>query len=98
VEWKRLHNEELYNLYSPNIIPVIKSRRIRWAEHVARKGDRRCVYRILVGKPYGKRSLGRPMRRWEDNIKNNSSRSGVGAWVGLIWLRIGIIDGHLWMR
>jgi hypothetical protein len=69
VEWKRLHKEELYDPYSPNIIPVIKSGRMKWAKHVARKGDRRSAYRILVGNPDGKRPLGRPMRRWEDNIK-----------------------------
>jgi len=78
VEWRRLHKEELYNLYSPNIIPVINSKRIRWAEHVARKGDRRGAYRILAGKPYGKRPLGRPMRRWEDNIKMDPQEAGWG--------------------
>jgi hypothetical protein len=79
VECKRLHKEELYNLYSPNIIPVIKSKRIRWAEHVARKGDRTGAYMILVRKTRWKEPPERPMRRWEDNIKNGSSRSGVGA-------------------
>jgi hypothetical protein len=65
-----LHNEELHNLYSsPNIIRTIKSRRMRWAGHVARMGERRNAYRILVGKPEGRRSLGRPRRRWVDNIK-----------------------------
>jgi hypothetical protein len=68
--WRKLHNEELHNLYSsPSIIRVIKSRRMRWAGHVARMGERRNAYRILVVKPEGKRPLGRPRRRWVDNIK-----------------------------
>jgi len=98
VEWRRLHKEELHDLSSPDIIPVIKSRRMRWAEHVARKGDRRGAHRILVGKLDGKRPLGRPMHRWEDNIKMDPQEAGWAAWVGLIWLRIGTIGGHLWMR
>jgi hypothetical protein len=65
-----MHNDELHNLYSsPNIVRVIKSRRMRWAGHVARIGEGRGVYRILVGRPEGKRPLGRPRCRWEDNIK-----------------------------
>jgi len=68
-EWRKLHNEELNDLYSPNIVRVIKSRRMRWAGHVARMGEGRGVYRILVGKSEGKRPRGRPRRRWEDNIK-----------------------------
>jgi hypothetical protein len=68
--WRKLHNDELDGLYSsPNIVIVIKSRRIRWAGHVARMGEGRGVYRVLVGKPKGKRPLGRPRHRWEDNIK-----------------------------
>jgi hypothetical protein len=68
-EWKKLHNEELNNLCSsPNIVRVIKSRRMRLAGHVARMGEGRGVYRVLVGKPEGRRQLGRPRRRWEDNI------------------------------
>ena len=71
-EWRKLHNEELNDLYcSPNIIRVIKWRRMRWAGHVAGMGERRGVYRVLVGKPEGKRPLGRPRRRWEDNNKMN---------------------------
>ena len=63
-EWRKLHNEELKDLYSsPNIVRVIKSRRMRWAGRVARIGERRGVYRVLVRKPEGKRSLGRPRRR-----------------------------------
>ena len=69
-EWERLHNEELHGLHSsPNIIQVIKSRRMRWVGHVARMGNRRSAYRFLVGRPDEKRSLGRPTHRWEDNIK-----------------------------
>ena len=68
-EWKKLHNEELNNLYSsPNIVRAIKSRRMRWVGHVARMGGVRDVYRVLVGKPEGRRPLGRPRRRWEDNM------------------------------
>jgi len=69
-EWRKVHNEELNDLYcSPNIVRVIKSRRMRWAGYVARMGEGRGVYRVLVGKPEGKRPLGRPRCRWEDNIK-----------------------------
>ena len=68
-EWRRLHNEELNDLYSsPNIVRVIKPRRMRWAGHVARMGEERGTYRFLVGKPEGKRPLGRQRRRWMDNI------------------------------
>ena len=67
---EKLHNEELNDLYSsPNVARVIKSRRIRWAGHVARMEERRGVYRVLLGQPEEKRPLGRPRRRWEDNIK-----------------------------
>jgi hypothetical protein len=69
-EWRKLHNEELNDLYSlPNILRVVKSRRMRWAGHVARLREERGVHRVLVGKPEGKRPLGRPRHRWEDNIK-----------------------------
>jgi len=68
-EWRKLHNGELNDLYSsPNIVRVVKSRRMRWARHVARMREGRGVYRVLVGKREGKRPLGRPIRRWEDNI------------------------------
>jgi hypothetical protein len=68
--WRKLYNEELHNLYSsPSIIIIIKSKRMRWAGHVARMREKRNVYRLLVGKPEGKRLLGRPRRRWIDNIK-----------------------------
>jgi hypothetical protein len=67
-EWRKLHNEELTDFYSsPNIFWEIISRRLRWAGHVACMGERRGVYRVLVGKPEVKRALGRPRRRWEDN-------------------------------
>jgi hypothetical protein len=69
-EWRKLHTEQLNDLYcSPNIVRRIKSRRMGWAGHVACMGERKGVYRDLVGKPEGKRPLGRPRRRWEDNIK-----------------------------
>jgi hypothetical protein len=69
-EWRRLHNKELYALYSsPNIFRVVKSRRLRWVGHVARMGERRGAYRALVGTSEGRIPLGRPRRRWEDNIK-----------------------------
>jgi hypothetical protein len=68
--WRKLHNKELHNLYSsPSIIRIIKSRRMRWAGHLAQMGEMRNVYRLLVGKAEGKRPLGRPRRRWIDNIK-----------------------------
>jgi hypothetical protein len=73
---------------------VIKSRRLRWAGYVARIGERRGAYRVLVGKPEGRRPLGRPRRRWEDNIKMDLQEVGWRAWTGLIWLRIGIGGGH----
>jgi hypothetical protein len=75
--WRKLHNEELHNLYSsPSIIGIIKSRRMRWAGHVARMGEKRNAYRILVGKPEGKRPLGIPERRWVDNIKMDLRKIG----------------------
>ena len=76
-EWRKLHNGELRDLYSlPNIVRVVKSRRMRWAGHVARMGEGRGVHRVLVGKPVGKRPLGRPGRRWEDNIKKDLREVG----------------------
>ena len=85
----RLHNEELNDLYSsPNIVRVIKSRRMRWAGHVARMGEERGVYRVLVGKQEGKRPLGRPRRRWVDNIRTDLQEVGCVYmdWMG--WPRI----------
>jgi hypothetical protein len=78
-EWRSIHNEELNGLYSsPNIIGVIKSRRMRWTGHVARMGETRGAYRILVRRPEGRRPLGRPRRRWEDNIKMDLEEVGWG--------------------
>jgi hypothetical protein len=89
-ERRRLHNEELNDLYSsPNIIRVIKSRRMWWAGHVARMGEGKGAYRILVGRPKRRRPLGRPRCRWEDNIKMDLQEVGWGKWTGLIWLKIG---------
>jgi len=85
-DWRRLHNEQLNYLYSsPNIVRVIKSRRMRWAGHVARMGEEREVYRVLVGKPEGKRPLGRPRRRWVDNIRIDLQEVGCRYmdWIGL---------------
>jgi len=85
-EWKKLHNEELSDLYSlPNVVRVVKSRRTRWAGHVARMGEVRGVHRVLVGKPEGNRPLGRPRRRWEDNIKMDLQEVGgaCGDWLEL---------------
>jgi hypothetical protein len=80
VEWRKLHNEELNDMYSlPNIVRVVKWRRIRWAGHVARVGDRRGMYRVLVGKPEGKRPLWRQRHRWEDNIKMDLLEVGCGS-------------------
>jgi hypothetical protein len=77
--WRKLHNEELHGLYSsPSIIRVIKARRMRWAGLVARMGEVRDAYNILVGRPEGRRSLGRPRRRWEDNIKMDLRE--IGFW------------------
>jgi hypothetical protein len=73
--WRKLHNDELHSLYSsPNIVRVIKSRGMRWVGHVPRMGEGRGVYRVLVGRPEGKRQLGRPKHRWEDNIKMDLGR------------------------
>jgi hypothetical protein len=78
--WRKLHNEELHNLYSsPSIIRIIKSRRMRWAGQVAIMGEKRNVYRLFVGKPEGKRPLGRPRRRWIDNIKMDLLEIGFGV-------------------
>jgi hypothetical protein len=81
-------------------VRVIKSRRMRWAGHVALMGEDRGVYRVLVGKPEGKKPLRRLRRRWEDNIKIGSSGSWGGGIVGTgwSWLRIGTGGGHLWVR
>ena len=85
-EWRRLHNEELNDLYcSPNILRVITSRRMRWAGHVAHMGEERGVYGVLVEEPEGKRPLGTPRRRWVDNIRMDLQEVGCGYmdWIGL---------------
>jgi len=89
-EWRKLHNEEINDLYSsPNIVRVIKSRRTRWAGHVRRLGERRGVYVVLVEKPEGKNPLGRLRHIWEDNIKMDVQEVGCGSmdWVELAWDR-----------
>jgi hypothetical protein len=84
--WRKLHNKELHNLYSsPNIIRMIKSRRMRWAGHVARMGEKVNAYRISVGKQEGKRPLGRPGHRWENNIKRDLREIGMG---GVNWINL----------
>jgi hypothetical protein len=84
--WRKLHNEELHDLYSSsNISRIIKSRRMRWAGHLARMGEKRNVCRLLVGKAEGKRPLGRPRRRWVDNIKILVDILEIG-WGGVDWI------------
>jgi hypothetical protein len=87
--WRKLHNEELHNLYSsPSVIRIIKLRRMRWARHVARMGEKRNVYRLFVGKPEGRRPLGRLRRRWIDNIKMDLFRDRSEC-CGLDWFGSG---------
>jgi hypothetical protein len=84
--WKKLHNDELHSLYSSlNIVRVIKLRRMWWAGHVARMGEGRGVYRVLVGRPEDKRPLGRPRHRWEDNIKMELREIGIH---GVNWIQL----------
>ena len=79
--WRRLHNEGLYILYrSPNIVRVIRSRRLRWARHVAKIEEGRSTCKILTGKPTEKRPLGRPRSRWEDNIRMDLTEIGINMW------------------
>jgi hypothetical protein len=95
-EMRKLHNEELNDLYpSPKTVRVIKSRKIRWTGHVARMGERRGVYRVLVGKPERKRPLGRPRRKREDNIKMDLQEVRYRGMDWSSWLRIGTGGGHL---
>jgi hypothetical protein len=95
-EWRKMHNEELHNLYSsPDIIRQVKSRRIRWAGHVACMGEKRKLYDVSVGKPEGKRPLGRPRRKWEDRVRINLRETGLGVWIGFDWLRTGTGGGPL---
>jgi hypothetical protein len=87
-EWRKLHNEELHNLYPfPDIIRQVKSRRMRWAAHVARMGEERKACNVLVGKPEGKRPLGRPRRMWEDGIRMILGRLAWWVWIGFDCLR-----------
>jgi hypothetical protein len=91
--WRKLHDEELRDLYcSPSIIRMIKSRRMRWAGHVARMWEKRNAYRLLVGKPEGKRPLERPRCRWVDNIKMDLGEIG---WGGVDWIGMAQ-DGDQW--
>jgi len=91
-ECRKLHNEELTDLYSsPNVVQVIKARRIKWMGHITHMGERRGIYRVLVGKP-----LGRPRHRWEDLILRGIFRKWeVGVWTGSSWLNIGTGGRHL---
>jgi hypothetical protein len=85
-EWRKLHNKELHDLYSsPSIIRIIKSQRMRWAGNVAQMGEKKTAYRLLMGKPEGKRPLGRSRRRWVDNIMMDLGEVGWGDvdWIGL---------------
>jgi len=101
-EWRKLHNEELNDLYSlPNIVRVVKSRRMRWTGHVVRMGEDSGVHRVLVGKLEGKRPLGRPRRRWEDNnnkIDLQEVGGGRGDWMELAqdrdrwWALVGTVN------
>jgi hypothetical protein len=85
-EWSKLHSEELHNLYSsPDVIRQVKLRRMRWAGNVARMGEERKVCKVLVGKPEGKRPLGRPRRRWEYGIRMDLREIGLG---GVDWIRL----------
>ena len=94
-EWRKLHNEQLHDLYSSAIMRVINSRIMRWAVHVARIGEERLVQGI-DGETWGRRPLGRSGRRWEDNIKIDLQEVGYGgAWTALSWVRIGTGVGHL---
>jgi len=95
-EWKKLHNEEHKDLYcSPNVVRVIKSRRMRWAGLVARMGEGRGVYRVLVGKPEGKRPLGNPGADGRIILRWIFGKWDVGVWTGSSWLRIGTVGRHL---
>jgi hypothetical protein len=90
----KIHNEGLNDLYCPPTI-VIKLRRMGWARHVAHTGERRGLYRVLARKPEVRRPLGRPRRRWEDNVKIIFTMRYVAVWTGLSWLRIGRGGGQL---
>jgi hypothetical protein len=83
--WRKLHNDELHRLYSPNIVRVIKARRMRWVGHVARKGEGRSLYRVLIGRLEGKSLLVRPRSRWKNNIKMDIREIGIN---GANWIRL----------
>jgi hypothetical protein len=92
--WRKLHNDELHSLYSsPNIVRMIKSRRMRWAGHVARMGEGRGVYKVLVGRPEGKKPLGKSRRRWEDNVKMDFRETGID---GANWSQL--VHDRVWWR
>jgi hypothetical protein len=94
MEWRNLHNEELHDLYhSHKTVQVIKLRRIRWAGHLAYMGERRGIYRVLVGKPEGKRLFGRPRCRWADNIKMDLQEVGCG---GMDWIELATDTNGWW--
>ena len=95
-EWRKLHNEELDGLYSsPNIVRVIKSRRMRWMRHVAQMREKRGMYRVLVVKPEGKRPLGDTDIDGRITLRWSFMKWDVGVWIGSSWLRIGTGGGHL---
>jgi hypothetical protein len=104
-QWRKLHNAEFHILYSsPDIITQIKSRRMRWAAHVARMGEGRKLYRVLVGKPEGKRPLKRPRRRWENRIRMDLTEIGLGGveWIHMAqdrdrWLAVVNAVMNLWV-
>jgi hypothetical protein len=92
--WRRLHNDELQNLYaSPNIIRMIKSRRMRWAGNIACMGEIRKAYKIVVGKPEGKRPLGSPRHSWEDNIRMDLMEIG---WENVLWIHLAQDKDQWW--
>jgi hypothetical protein len=98
-EWRKLHSEELHNLYScPDIIRQMKSRRMRWAGHAARMGEELNLYKVLVGKPEGKRPLRRRKCRWKDGIIMDLREIGLGVCIGFDWLRIWTGGWLLWVQ
>jgi hypothetical protein len=95
-EWRKLHNKELHDLYSsPSIIRIIKARKMRWAGHVARIGDKMNAYRSLVGKPEARRPLGRPRRRWLDHIRMDLVEVG---WGDVDWIGLALVNSALNLR
>jgi hypothetical protein len=93
-DWRKLHNEELHNLYSsPSIIRMIKSKRVRWAGHVSRMGEKKIAYEVFLGKPEGKRPLRRPRRRLVDNIKMDLREI---EWDGMDWIDLTLDSDQWW--